>query len=313
MINDTKTTIIIKTLSEMKIEIEVHFEDTVFDLKNRLFEKKHIEDKEVFLLHQGERLDNNKRIYNLIENGKKNVFFLFNIEPVYNKTGIEKMIKNAKNWEIRNKIQTYLGVYLVYTNMFQEANSLLTETLSVFSSPEFFSYSKVVCYTLLTGCVVLNRTETKKLIEMPEVLEALNENKTIFSIISSLYNCDYKTFFSSLLLFYDNVLTKDWILKDQADYIVRKLRIRVYQQIFESYNNVSLQTLSSNLGLSIELIEEEIADFVVSGRLFCAINKQTGFVEKVKDNKTVKKHKKLLEEGEILTTRIGRLVQHLNP
>lgn len=50
-------------------------------------------------------------------------------------------------------------------------------------------------------------------------------------------------------------------------------------QFLESYKSVTLQSMADAFGISVEFMDEEVAEFIVDGRLPAKIDKVAGVIE----------------------------------
>ena len=50
-------------------------------------------------------------------------------------------------------------------------------------------------------------------------------------------------------------------------------------QFLESYKSVTLQSMADAFGISVDFMDEEVADFIVDGRLPAKIDKVAGVIE----------------------------------
>lgn len=53
----------------------------------------------------------------------------------------------------------------------------------------------------------------------------------------------------------------------------------MFLQFLDSYKSVTLDSMAQSFGVSIAFIDNELADFIVSGRLTAKIDKVAGVVE----------------------------------
>ena len=79
------------------------------------------------------------------------------------------------DWERKNRLKVYEGLYSAATRDFETATKLFLDSLSTFTSYELLSYDDFVFYTVICAVVTLPRTELKaKVIDSPEILSVLN-------------------------------------------------------------------------------------------------------------------------------------------
>jgi 26S proteasome regulatory subunit N7 len=133
------------------------------------------------------------------------------------------MIEEGGDWDRRNRLKVYEGIYRLSIRDFKTAANLFLDTLSTFMSVELMEYKEFVKYAVLVGAIALKRVDLKKkvrrrleharlsstrgcqrialqlqVVDAPEVLEVLHEIPHLEEYITSLYNCDYAKFFQAL-------------------------------------------------------------------------------------------------------------------
>jgi len=97
------------------------------------------------------------------------------------------------DWERKNRLKVYEGVYAMSTRNFKKAATLLLDSLSTFSATELCSYNDFVFYTVVTAIVALDRVALKKhVVDAPEILAVLGEMPHLERFLTGLYACKYK-------------------------------------------------------------------------------------------------------------------------
>ncbi len=56
-------------------------------------------------------------------------------------------------------------------------------------------------------------------------------------------------------------------------------KLRDAMQFLDSYKSVTLESMAQSFGVSVDFIDQELADFIVSNRLTAKIDKVAGVVE----------------------------------
>lgn len=220
------------------------------------------------------------------------------------------LIEKGGDWERRNRYKTYFGIYLMSIRNFKEASKLLTDSLSTFTSTELTTYEDVAKYALICGAIIFDRPDLKnKLIENPEIL-SINSTTDgllpIFNLIKSLYLTEYEKFFPALVETNDLILTKNKYLFAHANYYLREIRCRAYSQLLESYRSLSLKSMATSFGVSVEFLDNDLSKFITSKKLNCVIDKVEGIVETNRsDNKNVQYHT-LIKTGDALLTKLQK-------
>jgi 26S proteasome regulatory subunit N7 len=165
------------------------------------------------------------------------------------------LIEKGGDWDRRNRLKVYEGLFLISKRQFKQASSLLLDTLATFTSTEVMDYKDFVRYAILTAALTLSRPEFKeKVLNSPEILECIHLIPHFSDYSSSFYNCQYATFFKCLGQV-EKGLKMDVFLHPHYRFYVREMRIRVYSQILESYRSVTIISLATNFGVSEEWID----------------------------------------------------------
>ena len=140
-----------------------------------------------------------------------------------------------------------------------------------------------------------------KIIEGPEIREALHELPLHARFVDSLYNCQYESFFKSLAEVrsgrdvctmgraledrassctttpsrpkVESLLQLDRVFAEHARFYVRELRVKAYSQLLQSYRSVTLESMAASFGVSVPFIDRELSRFIAAGRLNCKIDK----------------------------------------
>lgn len=77
------------------------------------------------------------------------------------------MIEEGGDWDRRNRLKVYEGIYRLSIRDFKTAANLFLDTLSTFMSTELMDYKDFVKYAVLAGAISLNRVDLKKKVCLP--------------------------------------------------------------------------------------------------------------------------------------------------
>lgn len=168
---------------------------------------------------------------------------------------LTSLIEKGGDWDRRNRLKVYQGIYLISKRQFKEAVDFLLDTLATFTSTELMQYKEFVWYAVLTASLILNRPDFKlKVLDSPEILECIHEIPHLSDYCQQFYNCQYAGFFKNLGHI-EQALKSDVYLHSHYRYYVREMRIRVYGQVLESYKSVTIQSLATSFGVTEEWID----------------------------------------------------------
>src|SRR5271154_4980493 len=71
------------------------------------------------------------------------------------------LIDSGGDWDRRNRLKAYQGIYLLSIRSFAPAAELLLDVLSTFTSTELMDFEDVVMYAVLAGSISLSRVDVK--------------------------------------------------------------------------------------------------------------------------------------------------------
>jgi 26S proteasome regulatory subunit N7 len=224
------------------------------------------------------------------------------------------LIDTGGDWDRRNRLKAYQGLYLLTIRSYNLAAPLLLDSLSTFTSYELCTYSSLVVYSVLAGSVALKRVDFKaKVVDAPEIKAILGDGEDklaaltgaasagpgagdeemqyvpeaastatsaavnlttlgsstsgqlevetsvdfspLASLVKSLYNGDYRSFFAALAAVEENFLSQDRYLWEHRGWFVREMRLRAYQQLLQSYRVVGLGSMAHDFGVSVDFLD----------------------------------------------------------
>lgn len=88
--------------------------------------------------------------------------------------------------------------------------------------------------------------------------EAPMDFTPLASLVSSLYDGNYRSFFISLAAVEEHFLSQDRYLFEHRAWFVREMRLRGYQQLLQSYRVVGLDTMAANFGVTVEFLDRSV-------------------------------------------------------
>ncbi|KAJ9449267.1 26S proteasome non-ATPase regulatory subunit 6-like protein [Diplonema papillatum] len=237
--------------------------------------------------------------------------FAFN-DPALIQEGIDAandLLRVEGDWERRNRLKVYEGVYLMSKRQFNKAANLLLDALSAFSAPELIEYKNFILYTTLVAIVTLDRPALKKkVLQSSEVLQVFPQLPHLKRFVHSLYDCKYSEFFPALSDICEEMLQHVYTAS-HVNYFYREMRLIAIKQFLQSYRSVTLQSMAEAFSLPIELLDHQLSIFIASGRLSCKVDKVSGSVETAQTDSRSFQYQQLLKEGDILLNRVQRLAR----
>eukprot|EP00392_Amoebophrya_sp_AT5.2_P008607 g8635.t1 len=229
-------------------------------------------------------------------------------------------LKKGGDWERKNKLKVYEGIFKVSQADFEGAANLFLQGVATFAATEIFSFREFIFYTVMCAMMGLPRGDLKKkVIESPEILSVIHEKPHVkeflfayflgYGQISLAYNCDYRQWTREFAEVIDH-LKPDRYFDANLTKITRILRLNAYRQFITSYKSVTLKLMADTFGVTEEFLDGEIYNFIASGRLLnCKIDKVSRLIEtldNVKDEKALL-YKDILKEGDELLNKMQKL------
>jgi len=229
---------------------------------------------------------------------------------------LKQSIDNAKHhldmggdWERRNRLKVYEAMYLCINRDFKEAAEMLLTALATFSCTELFEYETFIFYTIVLGMVSLDRaTLSDKILKAPEVLAVYDKRPFLKKIATALYECDYRSFFESLVEVAGQIKA-DMYLSRHYRYYIREIRVVAYTQFLEPYMSVTLESMAAEFGVTEEFLDREISHYISAGRLNAKINKVGGAIETNRPDKKNAHYQKTIKNGDRLLNNIQKLAR----
>lgn len=132
---------------------------------------------------------------------------------------------------------------------------------------------------------------------------------SLASLVKSLYEGNYRSFFIALAIVEENFLQQDRYLFEHKGWFVREMRLRGYQQLLQSYRVVGLKAMADAFGISIDLLDRDLAKFIAGGRASCTIDRVQGIIETTRPDDKNKQYADVVKQGDALITKLQKYGQ----
>jgi len=76
--------------------------------------------------------------------------------------GPDRLIDEGGDWDRRNRLKVYRGVYCMAVRDFKLAASLFLDTVATFTSYELMDYKTFVTYTVFCSMIALSRPDLRE-------------------------------------------------------------------------------------------------------------------------------------------------------
>ncbi|KAK2723111.1 hypothetical protein QYM36_003336 [Artemia franciscana] len=240
---------------------------------------------------------------------------LFTMDHDLINRNIEKaqmLIEEGGDWDRRNRLKVYNGLYCISIRDFKKAANLFLDTVSTFTSYELMDYQVFIKYTVYAAMVALPRNELRdKVVKGSEILEVLHTLQEVRDYLFSLYNCQYDRFFKNLARI-EQEIKHDRYFSPHFRYYVKEMRIIAYNQLLDSYRSLTLDYMARAFDVTTEFIDRELARFIAVGRLHARIDRVGGIVETNRPDTKNWQYQSTIKQGDHLLNRIQKLSRVIN-
>jgi len=223
-----------------------------------------------------------------------------------------QMLEEGGDWDRRNRLKVYEGLYMMSVRDFTAAAKLFLDAVSTFTSYELMEYVRFVEYAVIISVLALDRSELhKEVIKGSEILEVLHQLPDAKNYLFSLYNCQYAEFFQELGKV-EQRMKADRYMFPHYKFYVREVKIKAYAQLLESYSSLTLKYMAEAFGVTEEYIDGELCRFIAGGRLHAKIDKVGGIVVTNRPDCKNGQYQTCIKQGDILLNRVQKLSRVIN-
>lgn len=228
------------------------------------------------------------------------------------KKQIEKatdMLNEGGDWERRNRLKVYEGLYLITIRDFPKAAELFLSGLATFTCSELFDYTRFIFYTTILSLVALDRaTLREKVIKAPEILSVYEKIEHLPQLMNDLYESNYSGFFEALVGI-SSTIKGDCHMSRHYRYFVKEIRVVAYKQFLESYRSVTIDAMAKEFGVTPAFLDGEISHFIAAGRLNAKIDKVAGAIESNRPDAVNTHYQDTIKQGDQLLDSIQKLAR----
>lgn len=114
-------------------------------------------------------------------------------------TTCKKLDEEGGDWEKKNKLLVYDGIWHVIKRDFHKAADIFLSCVNTFNAPEIIDFKQLVFYGVVLGMVTLHRKDIrKKILDNSEIVSILREDPLLEGFINAFYGREYGRYFSCL-------------------------------------------------------------------------------------------------------------------
>ena len=217
------------------------------------------------------------------------------------------VIGDSGDWEKRNRLKVYEGLYDIMNKNFKDAAKLFLDALMTFTCYELFDYKTFVFYTALTNIITVDRTTLKnRVIDNSDVISCINEIPHLEKFLNTFYEGRYGDFFKEFYYIIEKLKT-DFFFSKHYHYFMNEMRVKVYSQFLLSYRSVTIENMAKVFGVSQKFIDSELSNYISQGRLSAKIDKVSGIIECSQDEPTVDLYNSIIHDSDLLLTKVHKL------
>ena len=145
---------------------------------------------------------------------------------------IKDLLKEGGDWEKKNRLKVYEGLYLIFIRNFKNAGKNFLEALMTFTSYELFDFKTFVFYTAVINIISVDRKTLKeKIIDNSDVLSCINDIPHLQKFLNTFYDGQYAEFFKELY-YIIQVIKKDFYLSKHYNYYINEIKkTSIFQSI----------------------------------------------------------------------------------
>jgi 26S proteasome regulatory subunit N7 len=142
----------------------------------------------------------------------------------------KKFLNEGGDWEKRNRMKVYEGIYCIFQRELKEAGKLFLEALMTFTTYELFDYKTFVFYTSVCNIISVDRNTLKnRIIDNSDVVACIKDIPDLEDFLTFYYSGQYAKFFETFIKIIDRLKT-DFYMSKHLEYFVKEMRIKAYSQ-----------------------------------------------------------------------------------
>ncbi|CAH8391764.1 unnamed protein product [Eruca vesicaria subsp. sativa] len=152
------------------------------------------------------------------------------------------------------------------------------------------------------------RKNRLKVVDAPEILTVLGKIPFLSEFLNSLYECQYKAFFSAFAGMAEQIKFDRYLYPHFRFYMreVRTVVTVVYSQFLESYK-MTVDTMADAFGVSMVFIDAGLSRSIAAGKLHCKIDKVAGVLETNRPDAKNALYQATIKQGDFLLNRNQKL------
>lgn len=224
------------------------------------------------------------------------------------------MANKGADWERRNRLKLYEGFDHLLSRDFTTAATSFRDGVATFSSSELCKYSDFVASTVLASLVCLSRAELKKKLMANADVLALeraadaDDLRAALRLVRAIVDCIYDDFFPALHGVCRVVLDSPWF-GPHVQYFYREVRVKGFAQYLSAYEKVTLSQMAGAFGVSVVVLDSQLASFIAAKRLDCTVDEVDSVVYMKRADKRSQLLEQYLRQSDLLLAKVQKLAR----
>ncbi|EPY35799.1 26S proteasome regulatory subunit N7 [Strigomonas culicis] len=212
---------------------------------------------------------------------------------------------NSSDWERRNRLKVYEGIYYIFIRDFAKSSALLLDSVTTFASGELISFKDFIFVTLIATLPVLSRADLKKrIIDSPEVISAGVADA--YGLVSAIYTCDYGSTFTALDAVCQHQRRLIYV-SSHVNYFFRGVRVLVFTQFLDSYSSVTLQRMATTFRIPVKVLDQMLGTIISNERITCRVDRVSDSIYTYRGDSMNFDYHRIIKNGDLLLNRIQKL------
>lgn len=147
----------------------------------------------------------------------------------------KKKLTDGGDWEKRNRMKVYEGLYCILNREFKEAGKLFIDALMTFTTYELFDYKTFVFYTSICNIISVDRNTLKtRIIDNSDVVACIKDIPHLEEFLEYYYTGQYALFLSVFLKIIQRLKT-DFFISKHVGYFIKEMRVKAYSQYLRNF------------------------------------------------------------------------------
>eukprot|EP00767_Chilomastix_cuspidata_P001784 gnl/Chilomastix_cuspidata/1913.p1 GENE.gnl/Chilomastix_cuspidata/1913~~gnl/Chilomastix_cuspidata/1913.p1 ORF type:complete len:405 (-),score=229.04 gnl/Chilomastix_cuspidata/1913:25-1167(-) len=211
------------------------------------------------------------------------------------------------DFERRNRL-TVLGSFNnVRRRKLGAVSGPLFKMLPTFSCTDYVPYTRYAAYAVV-ACLVTDDYPTllARAGASPEIRSVARELGAVKELLDAFVRCEYRRLLPLIVVVCDE-LRRDFLFHDHADFLVRLLRAKAYDQYLLPFASAKLSVMAREFGVAGDVLVEDLFLLISEDKLHAKMDLEARTVRRLRVSGAAQGLDRLLAEARTLLLRIDAL------